>query len=28
VDYKVPGCPPTPDDLMKALLEMMGKEVS
>ena len=28
VDYKVPGCPPTPDDLMKALLKMMGKEVS
>ncbi|OLN31620.1 NADH-quinone oxidoreductase subunit B family protein [Desulfosporosinus metallidurans] len=25
VDLKVPGCPPTPDDLIKALLEFMGK---
>ncbi|WP_407310782.1 NADH-quinone oxidoreductase subunit B family protein [Desulfosporosinus sp. SB140] len=25
VDIKVPGCPPTPDDLIKALLEIMGK---
>lgn len=25
VDIKVPGCPPTPDDLIKALLEFMGK---
>ena len=28
VDFKVPGCPPTPDNMMKALLKMMGKEVS
>ena len=28
VDIKVPGCPPTPDDLMKALLGMMGKRES
>lgn len=26
VDVKVPGCPPTPDDLIKALLEFMGKK--
>ena len=25
VDVKVPGCPPTPDDLIKALLEFIGK---
>jgi len=25
VDIKVLGCPPTPDDLIKALLEFMGK---
>ncbi|MDR3599756.1 MAG: NADH-quinone oxidoreductase subunit NuoB [Desulfosporosinus sp.] len=25
VDIKVPGCPPKPDDLIKALLEFMGK---
>ena len=25
VDLKVPGCPPTPDDLIKALLKFMGK---
>jgi Ni,Fe-hydrogenase III small subunit len=25
VDIKVPGCPPTPDDMIKALLEFMGK---
>ncbi|MDR3586219.1 MAG: NADH-quinone oxidoreductase subunit NuoB [Desulfosporosinus sp.] len=25
VDIKVPGCPPTPDDVIKALLEFMGK---
>ena len=25
VDFKVPGCPPSPDDLMKALLGVMGK---
>ena len=25
VDFKVPGCPPSPDDLIKALLEVMGK---
>lgn len=25
VDFKVPGCPPTPDDLIKALLGVMGK---
>ena len=28
VDFKVPGCPPSPDDLMKALLDVMGKAVS
>jgi len=28
VDFKVPGCPPSPDDLMKALLGVMGKSVS
>lgn len=26
VDFKVPGCPPSPDDLMKALLKLMGKK--
>ena len=25
VDFKVPGCPPSPDDLIKALLGIMGK---
>jgi len=25
VDLKVPGCPPSPDDLIKALLGFMGK---
>ena len=25
VDIKVPGCPPTPDDVIKALLKFMGK---
>jgi Ni,Fe-hydrogenase III small subunit len=25
VDFKVPGCPPSPDDLIKALLGVMGK---
>ncbi|HZK85756.1 MAG TPA: NADH-quinone oxidoreductase subunit NuoB [Desulfosporosinus sp.] len=28
VDFKVPGCPPTPNDMMKALLQVMGKKVS
>lgn len=28
VDFEVPGCPPSPDDLIKALLAIMGKEVS
>jgi len=28
VDFTVPGCPPSPDELMKALLEVMGKKVS
>ncbi|GAB6156045.1 formate hydrogenlyase [Desulfosporosinus burensis] len=28
VDIMVPGCPPTPDDLIKALLGMMGKRES
>ena len=28
VDIKVPGCPPKPDDLIKALLEFMGESVS
>ena len=28
VDFEVPGCPPSPDDLMKALLGVMGKSVS
>jgi len=28
VDFKVPGCPPSPDDLMKALLGVMGKSVT
>lgn len=28
VDFKVPGCPPSPDDLIMALLQVMGKEVS
>lgn len=26
VDFKVPGCPPTPESLINALLEIMGKE--
>ena len=25
VDFKVPGCPPSPDNLIKALLRVMGK---
>ncbi|TGE34414.1 NADH-quinone oxidoreductase subunit NuoB [Desulfosporosinus sp. Sb-LF] len=25
VDIKIPGCPPSPDNIMKALLEVMGK---
>ena len=27
VDFKVPGCPPTPDDMIKALLGIMGKKI-
>ena len=26
VDFEVPGCPPSPDDLIKALRQVMGKE--
>jgi len=26
VDFKVPGCPPTPDDLIKALLGVIGRK--
>ena len=26
VDFKVPGCPPSPDDIIKALKEIMGKK--
>jgi Ni,Fe-hydrogenase III small subunit len=28
VSFQVPGCPPSPDDMIKALLGIMGKEVS
>jgi len=26
VDFKVPGCPPSPDDIINALKEIMGKK--
>jgi Ni,Fe-hydrogenase III small subunit len=26
VDFKVPGCPPSPDDMIKVLLGVMGKK--